>query len=170
MMADGVSDSCMLESGLKESAFGETFYFGGSVLQQQLETACRRGSGQELTRIVQALERGGEDVPSVLNTGRGRNADTFLHLAAAKGSVDCVKQLLRKGADCLQRNKAGRTPLDLVESPQCKLQTGRKGTDVIRVLQSAGRYPMNDCVVVRQRCGKWGVWGGFGHDPTFACI
>ena len=133
-------DSYRLESasGLEENAFSEIFYPGGSVLQQQLETACRRGSGQELTRIVQALERGGEDVPSVLNAGRGRNADTFLHLAAAKGSVDCVKQLLRKGADCLQRNKAGRTPLDLVEPPQYKMQTSRKGTTIVRVLQSAG--------------------------------
>ena len=139
-MAEGLLDSYRLESasGLEENVFSEIVYPGGSVLQQQLETACRRGSGQELTRIVQALERGGEDVPSVLNAGRGRNADTFLHLAAAKGSVDCVKQLLRKGADCLQRNKAGRTPLDLVEPPQYKMQTSRKGTTIVRVLQSAG--------------------------------
>ena len=144
MMADGRSDSCRLDSGLGDSVFGETFYFGGGVLQQQLEAACRRGNGQELTRIVQALERGGENVPAVLNARRGRNADTFLHLATLKGSVDCVKQLLRKGADCLQQNRGGHTPLDLVESPQCKAQIGRKGVDIVRVLQSAGILRSNE--------------------------
>ena len=140
-MADGLSDSYGLESGLEDSAFGDAFYFGGAALQQQLTTACRRGNGQELSRIVQALERGGEDVPSVLNARRGRNGNTLLHLAVAKGSVECVKQLLRKGADCLQKNKGGRIPLDLVmESSQYKVQTGRKGADIVRVLRSAGTH------------------------------
>ena len=146
-MAVGLSDTykLRLESGSQESALDETIgetlgetNYDGVVLQRQLEAACKRGNGQELTRIVQALESGGEDVPAVLNARRGRNANTILHLAVAKGSVDCVKQLLRKGADCLQKNREGRTPLDLVESSQSKVQTGRKGTYIVRVLQSAG--------------------------------
>ncbi len=145
-MADGLSDSYGLESGLEDSAFGDTFSFGGAALQQQLATACRQGNGQELSRIVQALERAGEDVPSVLNARRGKNGNTLLHLAVAKGSVECVKQLLRKGADCLQKNKGGHTPLDLVaESSQYKVQTSRKGADIVRVLRSAGMLrSMND--------------------------
>lgn len=137
-MANGVSHSCSLESGLEESFFGETFNFGWGAQQQQLEAACRRGNGQEVTRILQALERSGDEVSSVLNSRREKDADTFLHLAAAKGSVDCVKLLLRQGADCLAKDKEGHTPLDLVESPPCKLQSGRKGPDIVRVLQSAG--------------------------------
>ena len=152
-MAARLSDTDRLcsDSGYEESALNESLcgtYYDGTALQQQLETACRQGNGQELSRIVQALERGEEDVLSVLNARRGRNGNTFLHLAVAKGSVECVKQLLRKGADCLQKNKGGRTPLDLVmESSQSKA-TGRKGAYIVRVLQSAGT-----CMIIFQTLG-----------------
>ena len=150
-MAAKLSDTDRLcpDSGFEESAFDETLCgtYSGSALQQQLETACRQGNGQELSRILQALERAGEDVPSVLNARRGKNANTFLHLAVAKGSVECVKQLLWKGADCLQKNKGGRTSLNLVESSQSKA-TGRKCAYIVRVLQSAGT-----CMIIFQTLG-----------------
>ena len=47
---------------------------------------------------------------------RANGGNTPLHLAASRGSIDCIRVLLRHGADYTLTNEDGKTPKQVAES------------------------------------------------------
>lgn len=102
---------------------GRRLHFHPSIL---LWDAAEKGDIQELHRLLHCLfekQRRGEDESSVYNhavdfNDHTREGLTLLHLCSFLGdeSLDCIRLLLRLGADVNKRDKDGWTPLNLAMS------------------------------------------------------
>ncbi len=78
---------------------------------EEVKSLVENGEGQAMEAVKLALELG-SDVNAVNDTG-----SNALHGAASKGFKGIVQFLVEKGGNAEAKNKAGRTPMDMLRGP-----------------------------------------------------
>jgi|SoiMethySBSTD1v2_1073268.scaffolds.fasta_scaffold1713698_1 ankyrin repeat protein len=83
----------------------------------------------------------GRDAPEVFTVDtflRDRAACSALHDAAIEGNVECLRVLLKAGADPNVLNAFGRTPLDFASNAPSPLKPPKNVSEIVEVLREYG--------------------------------